>query len=121
MKAGKGTNSSDFHKFPGLGVEQFIDNISVHIGQPPIYAIVPKGELCVIDAEQVQYRCVYVIAVSRMDRRFVGPLVALAVSHAALDAAPRQPGGESEWIMIAAFGALTARHSTEFRRPNHDR
>jgi len=38
----------------------------VHIGQSPIYAIVPKGELGVIDAEQMQYRGMNIVAVSRL-------------------------------------------------------
>src|SRR6266568_5750987 len=101
------------HKFPGLSFEQFTDNIPVHVGQPTIYAIVPKSEFGVIDAEQVQYRCVNVVAVSRIDRRFIGPLVAFAVSHATLDAAPRQPGGEGERIVVPASGALTARHAAD--------
>src|ERR1700687_1873764 len=50
----------------------------------------------------------------------IGGLVDGSVGDTALDAAAGQPRGEGVRIVVAAFAALTARHATEFRRPNDD-
>src|SRR5436190_24224530 len=100
MKPGGVNKSFGRHRFAGLSIEQFTDSIPMHIGQPPIDAVVPKSEYSVIDSEQVQYRGVNIIAVSRIARRFVGPFLAFAVSHPARDAAAGQRRGERERIVV---------------------
>ena len=75
----------------------------MHIGQPPVDAVVAERQFLVVDAEQMQNRRVHIVAIGRIVGGFVGPFVAFAVSHAAFDAAARQPIRERERIVIAAF------------------
>src|ERR1700687_2130408 len=63
---------------------------------------------------------VQVVTIGGLVHGFVGPFVAFSVGDTALDAAAGQPRGEGVRIVVAAFAALTARHATEFRRPNDD-
>ena len=105
----------------GILRQQLRDHLPMHVGQPPVDAVVAEGQPRVVDAQQVQHRGVHVVAVGRLVRRLVRPLVARAVAHAALDAAAGQPGGEGERIVVAALAALAARHPAELRRPEDDR
>src|SRR5439155_6967624 len=112
---------SSAEKYPALALEKLRDDFAVNVGQTPVDAVMTEGQLRVVDAQEVQHRRMDIIAVSRIYRRFVGPLVARAVGNAAFGAAAREPGGVGEGIVIATFGALAARHATEFRCPHHNR
>src|SRR5436309_14203907 len=60
-----------------------------------------------------------VVAISLFDS-LIRPLIAFAASHTAFNAAAGQPGGEREWIMVASFLALAARHPAKFTGPHDD-
>src|SRR5213083_748836 len=84
---------SSAEKYPALALEKLRDDFAVNVGQTPVDAVMTEGQLRVVDAQEVQHRRMDIIAVSRVDRRFVGPLVARAVGNAAFGAAAREPGG----------------------------
>src|SRR5436189_209095 len=60
-----------------------------------------------------------VVAIGLFDS-LIRPLIAFAASHTAFNAAASQPGREREWIMVASFLALAARHAAKFTGPHHD-
>src|SRR4051812_4008227 len=62
-----------------------------------------------------------VVAVSGLVRDFVRPFITGAVADSALDAAAGEPDGKRKRVVIAALGALTARHAAEFGSPEDDR
>src|SRR5688572_15197665 len=91
------------------------------VGQTTVDAVVAEDEFFVIDAKEVQDGGVDVVAIGRSGGGFVRPFVAFAEAHAAFDAAADEPVGKCEWIMVAAFGALSARHAAEFGSPQNNR
>src|SRR2546423_5420543 len=91
----------------------------MHIRQAPIDAVMAHGQFFVIDAKEMEKRGVDVVAISLFDS-LIRPLIAFAASHTAFNAAASQPSGEGEWIMVASFFALAARHAAKFTGPHHD-
>ena len=101
--------------------QDLLDHMPVHVGQPPVDAVVAERQAGVIDAQQVKDGGVQVVAVRDVFDGLVRPFVARAVGHAPLDAAAGQPGGEGERVVVAALGALAARHAAELGGPDDDR
>src|SRR5215210_5310018 len=92
--------------------EDVADDFAVDVGEPAVGAVVAEGQLRVVDAEQVEDGGVEVVAVSRRASA-PGPLVALAVARAALDARAGEPGDEGAAVVVAAGGALAEGLSAE--------
>ena len=92
----------------------------MHIGEATIDAVVTEGQLFVVDAEQVEHRCMQIVAVRGICRCLVRPLVAFAIGCAAFDASACQPGGEGVGVVVAALAALTAGHAAELGGPDDD-
>ena len=65
--------------------------MAVHVGQPPVDAVVAERQPGVIDAQEVQDGRVQVVAVRGVFDGLVRPFVAGAVGHAPFDAAAGQP------------------------------
>ena len=65
-----------------------------------------NGQLRVVDAQQVQDRGVQVVAVGLALGGLPGPVVALAVGDARLDAGAGQPGDGRAAVVVAAGRAL---------------
>src|SRR4051812_40069163 len=74
----------------------------LHAREFVIQAAVEVGELCVIQAEQMQNRRMQVANVVAMLDRFVPQLVGSAARGASLDAAAGQPIKEAFRIVVAA-------------------
>src|SRR6266581_3434094 len=101
--------------------EELLDDVPMHIGQPPVDAVVAESQLLMIDAELVQNGCVQVIAVGGIGSGPVRPFIARPIRNSALEAAAGDPTRERERIMVAPFAALAAGHASELRRPNYQR
>src|SRR2546429_252112 len=87
-----GHSSFDIRVSAGRTSGQYVVNdLAVHIGQTPVGAVVAEGQFLVIDAEQVQHRRMKVVGRGGILGGLPGPLVALAVGHAAFDAASSHP------------------------------
>ena len=89
------------------------------IGEASIDAVVPEGEPRVVEPELVENRRVDIVNRGRVCavEGLVAPEVALAVRHAALDAAPAKPVRKHERIVVAPFAALGRRHPAKLGRP----
>src|SRR5438093_1223098 len=94
--------------------EEFVDNVTVDVGQPAVNAVMAEGEFFMVDAELMENGGVQVVTVGRIGGRFVRPFIALAVGDAAFEAGTSDPTGEGEWIVVASFAALAAGHASEF-------
>src|SRR5262245_48307514 len=92
----------------------------MHIRQSPIRTVVAYCKSSVIDAKQVQYRSVEIIAPRRFER-LPSPFVTFAVRCAGFDASSSQPTDKRPAVVIAAGLPLAERHAAEFRRPDHQR
>src|SRR5688572_1953177 len=70
-----------------LSRDDLADHVAVHVGQAAIDAVVTHGEPGVVDAQKVHDRRVDVVDLRRMLAigRFVTPVVAQTVRHAAAD------------------------------------
>src|SRR5687767_4426529 len=86
--------------------EHPVNDFAVHVGQPPVRAIVAEGELLVIDSKEMQHGCVEVVNRHGVTRGLPRPFVALAVGDAALHTGTSHPAGEGAAIVIAAVAAL---------------
>jgi hypothetical protein len=82
-----------------------MDDLTMHVRQPAINAIVTESQLFVVDAEEVKNRRVKVVAGGLAFDRFPGPLVALTVGDAGFDSGPGEPRDERAAVMIAPNAA----------------
>ena len=100
-----------------------MDDVTVHICQSAVNAVVPHGELFVVDSQLVQDRGVdvvargWVILVGRAE----SPLVTLPVGHASTDTTAGEPVGENKRIMVTPLAALSAGHAAKLGRPKNKR
>lgn len=100
-----------------------MDDLTVHICQSAVNAVVAYGELFVVDSQLVQDRGMdvvargWVIPIGRAE----SPLVTLAVGHASTDTAAGEPVGEHERIMVTTLAALSAGHPAKLGRPENKR
>src|SRR5690349_9624512 len=68
----------------------------------------------------MQYGGVEVVAVGGILGGPVGPGIAFTVGSATLEASACEPGGEGVGVVVAAFAALAAGHSTELGSPHYN-
>src|SRR5262245_57537095 len=96
------------------------DDISVHVRQPVVSSRVPVGELLVIQAHEMQDRCVEVVDVNGFFDRFDSVLIGSTMNHATLDPGARKPRTERPVVMLAAWvvGRIVERSSAELGCPN---
>src|SRR5947209_3626861 len=96
--------------------DQLRNHVAVNIGQPAVNAVVPNGQLQVVDPEQPQHGCVDVVHLGRVRAvgRLVAEIVARPVADPALDPAAAEPVGEAVRVVVAALPALRAGHPAEF-------
>jgi len=71
-------------------------------GQFLVEPLERKGELVVVDAEQVQHGRVQIPNVDRVLHDVVTEVIGLAVVHAAANAVARQPGGKAARVVVAS-------------------
>src|SRR6266542_3597892 len=83
--------------------QDFSNNLAVHVGQPEVASAVAVGELCVIQAQQVQNRGVQIVDVNLVLHGLEAEIVGSAVGHASFDAAACQPHAETVGIVIATI------------------
>ena len=76
-----------------------------------------------IDTQQMQYRRVNVVNLSRVVsiQRLVAPLIARAMSDAPSNSATRKPVREDVRIVVPPGGSLRRGHASKFGRPKNDR
>lgn len=57
--------------------QDFVKHVSMHIGQAPVNSVMPHGQLCVVDSQQMQRGGVDVVHLSGVVsiQRFVAPFV----------------------------------------------
>ena len=96
--------------------------MAVNIGQAAIDAIVPNGQPGVVDAEEMQDGGVDVVNLGWMlpVGGFVPEVVAWAIGHTALDAAAREPVGETIGVVVATLATLGRRHAAKLGGPKND-
>ena len=75
----------------------------MHIGETSFYAVVVKRQPRVIDAQQVQSRCVQVVTVGRMLDSLVTKFIGGTVTDSAFDTAAGKPCRKSSGVMVATF------------------
>src|SRR5438105_935493 len=82
--------------------EDLPKDMAMHVGQPPVAAIVAEGEALVIDAEQVQHRRMQVVAGQRRDGPPT-PFVTLANADTAADTGAREPRHARAAVVVASL------------------
>lgn len=82
--------------------ERFLHHFSVNIGQSIIAALVAEGEAGVVDAKEVQYRCIQVMYVHRVVSDVVGEIIRLADDGPPFHSAAGHPDGETTGVMVPA-------------------
>ena len=71
----------------GHSPDQILQHVAVHVGEPPLDAVVVDREPRVIDGEEMQGRGVEVVAIVRFLGGLEAQLVARAAARAPIDAA----------------------------------
>ena len=101
----------------------FLDQVTVHVGQAPVDRVVTDSQALVVQSELVKHRGVDVVHLGRVFtvEWLVTPLVAFPVSDPALETTPSQPIGENEGIVIPPLAGLATRHPPELSGPMNDR
>ena len=74
----------------------------MHVGQSAIKAVVPERQLLMINAQEVQDRCVQIVAVRFAFGGLIAEFVALSVGCSGLDARP----GPEKWVVDAWCGVV---------------
>ena len=96
----------------------FVDDVSVDVGQAEIPTGIVEGETFVIQAEQVKDRRVPIMNADRILDRFVTELVGRPVSRPTFDSAAGHPDGEAFVVVISTGSALSVRSPAELTRPD---
>src|SRR5690242_12296535 len=101
--------------------QKLADYIPMHVRQAKVAALKAVGQLGVVEAEQVEDRSVEVVHVDLVLRDVEAQVIAFADGDARLDAAARQPHGESVRMMVAAVVApLDHGRAPELAAPDHE-
>ena len=93
----------------------------MHVGEAHIASTESPCQSSVIDAEEMQHRCVEVVHRDWFVHGFVTVLISCAVNQAFLHTAASEEDGVSEWIVIAAVASLREGRSSEFASPHDER
>ena len=93
------------------------------VGQATIDAVMPDGQSCVVDTEQVQNSGVNIVDLcwTASVKGFVAPLIRLTVGHDSLDATACEPIRKYIRIVVASLASLRTGHAAELGGPEHDR
>ena len=93
------------------------------VGQPPIDAVMPDGELGMVDPQEMKDRGVNIVNFGRISpiERFVAKRIARAVADSPTDPAAAQPIGKAVRIVVPTFAPLGAGHASELGRPENQR
>ena len=98
--------------------QHFIDDMPVHIGEPPLEAVVEDAEVFVVKAEEVEHGGVEVVERVDVLNGLGSEVVGGAMGYAGFDAGTGQYSAETIRVVIAAFGAfLEHRHAAKFSAP----
>ena len=81
----------------------------VHIRQPSLDSIVIESQPRVIDAQQMQCRCVQVVAVAWILDGLESEFIGCPVTDSAFDTAAGKPCRESAGVVVSAFSVTTLR------------
>ncbi len=119
-RSATGTFGISLLRAAALSGQNFVDHVSVHVGQAAIGAVEAESQPRVVDAHQVQNRGVEIVAPRRLPR-FPGPFVALAVGDSRLDSRTGQPRHECAGVVIAAGRSLAEWHPAKLGCPDDQR
>ena len=92
-----------------------INDLSMHIRESERAALVAISQPLVVEAQQMQHRCVQIMHVHRLLDDVVTKFIRAAVGDALLHAAAREQHGEGILVMVAA--GLRAAPGLLHRRP----
>ena len=81
---------------------EIVYDVAENVGEAEIAARVAVGEFLVVEAHQVQNRCVQVVYVYGLFNSFEAEFVGCAVHVAATNAAAREPHGKAVVVVVAA-------------------
>src|SRR5262249_55005141 len=106
--------------------ENSLHDMTMHIGQAIVPALVLEGQSSVIDAQEMQDGGLEVMDVNRVLGDVVTEVIGSAVSDAGLDATAGHPDREATRMMIPAIGlgvhiSLHEHGPAEFARPDNQR
>src|ERR1700679_677711 len=108
--------------------EKFLANPSADVGQAEITALMPVGELRVIEAQAIENRGLKVVDVNFVLCDVEADVVGLSYGLASFDSSARKPHAESERMMVAAFvarltGSANLDHwrASDWPAPDHSR
>lgn len=93
----------------------------MHIGQPNVSAAVAVCELLLIEAHEMENRCVEIVNVHFVFDGVPSEVIGGAVNVAALHATARHAQRIAVRVMLATVFALTRRGAAEFAAPNDER
>jgi len=92
----------------------------VDVGEAHVAGGEAEGALGVVDAEKVEHGGVEVVDLNFVFDGLVAKVVGRAVSDPWLDAAPGEPGGEAEGIVVASISALGEGSAPKFTGPDDE-
>src|SRR2546430_14511135 len=113
--------SFGFRHYPASSSKDFSHNLAMYVGQTAVGAVVPEGQFCVLDAQEMQHRRVEIVGRCGMVRGFPRPNVAFTVGRAAFGAAPGHPADKRAAVMVAALAPLREGHAAKLGAPKHQR
>ena len=101
----------------------FLDQVTVHIGQAPVDGIMTDRQALMVQPELVQHRRIDVVDLSRIlaVEWLVTPLVAFPMGDTALETTPGQPISENERVVVPPLARLATGHPPELGGPVNDR
>src|SRR5689334_5643808 len=98
--------SSSGRRKPALRLGQnLVHDVAMHIRQPELAALELERQLRVVEAEEMEQRCVQVMDVDAIGRGIESELIAFADREAGFHAAAREPHREGVGMVIAAVVA----------------
>jgi hypothetical protein len=90
---------------------QLFDDVAVNVGQSKIAAGMAEGQLCMIEAKQLQKSRMQIVDVDRIFDRLETKIISRAVDISAAHTSTRQPHCEAVMVVIATvdFAGIRAR------------
>ena len=106
--------------------QQLVNHFARDIGEAEVTALMPIGELFVIESEAVEEGGMQVVYVNLIFNDVHAQIVRSACGRAWLDASSREPHRECIGVMVTSEGALFSRHeglserrASELTAPNN--
>ena len=94
--------------------QDIMHHVAMDIGQSEISSTEMKGQLLVVETEQVQHRGMQVVYGHGIFLHAIAIFVGPSVDHTSADAAAGHPHAEGGRILVATIGAFCARCAHEF-------